>query len=305
MDHPFFNLNRAPGKGGDKAPHKPVLLLSIMELFEEGILWDNRVEITPQLVATFKNLWTKLVQNPHWHPKIFLPFYFLSKDGFWHLKTVDGAKIILTSSYSPKSLSSLRDSIYYGYFSEKIFREIIDPHRRAILRQQLLDFYFNSGQYEPTEIKQGTRQYLMQLESDFLTGNVSEAGFLEKEARSVLFKTEVPRIYGYQCAVTGLKINTATNIQMIDACHIKPWSQSRDDSIANGISLSPTIHRAFDRFLLSIDENYRVILSTSFHEEGNNPYGLKQLEGRTIKLPDKSEWFPSQEALQWHRARLV
>lgn len=305
MKHSFFKLKRAPGKLGDKAPHKPILLLSILELFDEGVLWDNRIEILPQLVATFKNIWSKLVNNANWQPKIFLPFFHLSGDGFWHLKTIPGANIILTNSYSPKSLASLRDSIYYGYFDDHIYREIIDPGKRAILRQQLLDFYFNSGQYEQADVQRGARSYLQKVENDFLVGQVSENSFIEKEARSVIFKSEVSRIYGYQCAVTGLKISTVTNIQMVDACHIKPWSDSKDDSITNGISLSPTIHRAFDRFLLSVDENYRVILSSSFHEEGNNPYGLTKLAGKSIKLPEKAEWFPSQEALQWHRANLI
>lgn len=57
---------------------------------------------------------------------------------------------------------------------------------------------------------------------------------------------------------------------MIDACHIVPFSESYNDIVTNGIALCPNLHRAFDSGLISIDENYKVIVSNTFIEERNN-----------------------------------
>lgn len=39
------------------APHKPVLLISLIEIMERGLVSENRFEVTPELVAEFKENW--------------------------------------------------------------------------------------------------------------------------------------------------------------------------------------------------------------------------------------------------------
>jgi putative restriction endonuclease len=84
---------------------------------------------------------------------------------------------------------------------------------------------------------------------------------------------------------------------MIDACHITPWSSSKNDTIQNGIALTPTLHRAFDRALIGINADYQVVVSNSFVENGDSPYGLRQFHGRKITLPEREAWWPDREAL--------
>lgn len=54
---------------------------------------------------------------------------------------------------------------------------------------------------------------------------------------------------------------------MIDACHIVPFSQPYDDTIGNGLALCSDLQRAFDRGLIVIDENYKIIVSGIFKED--------------------------------------
>jgi len=61
----------------------------------------------------------------------------------------------------------------------------------------------------------------------------------------------------------------------------------------------------FDRHLISIDENYRLIVSKAFVERSDSPYSIKQFEGKTILLPANRDHYPSQEKLQKHRANLL
>ena len=90
---------------------------------------------------------------------------------------------------------------------------------------------------------------------------------------------------------------------MIDACHIVPFSESYDDTISNGIALCPNLHRAFDRGLISIDENYRVLVNPVFSESGISSHSIMQFKGQQIKLPDKQRYFPAQENLVFHRKK--
>ena len=118
--------------------------------------------------------------------------------------------------------------------------------------------------------------------------------------RSGVFKREIPKIYKYQCAVSGMKIESLRNIQMIDACHIVPFSYSRNDTITNGISLSPNLHRAFDRGLITINDDYTVVVTTKIIEKPS-AFSLSQFEGKKIALPENPDFFPGQDNLKWHR----
>lgn len=89
---------------GAPAPHKAVLLISVIQLIDTGFISDNRILITPELVARFKDNWHFLVKNDRFNPNFSLPFYHLKSDGIWHLKTILGREILLTSSHStPRS----------------------------------------------------------------------------------------------------------------------------------------------------------------------------------------------------------
>jgi len=65
------------------------------------------------------------------------------------------------------------------------------------------------------------------------------------------------------------------------------------------------LHRAFDRHLISIDEDYRLIISKAFIERSDSPYSIKQFEGKVILLPVNRNHYPSQEKLQKHQEVLV
>src|SRR6056297_965872 len=121
-----------------KAPHKPVLLLAVIEQIEAGNITDNQIFITADLVAAFQKIWLKLVPHEGWQPRFFLPFYHLSGDGFWHLKMAEGAEVALTGSYSPKSISALKDSILFAYVDDWLWQKLSIPGERRQIRTLIL-----------------------------------------------------------------------------------------------------------------------------------------------------------------------
>lgn len=84
---------------------------------------------------------------------------------------------------------------------------------------------------------------------------------------------------------------------LIDACHIMPFSAGHDDTIGNGITLCPNFHRAFDSGLITIDSNYKVIVSKKLNEN-NSQYSIRQFNNKELILPQNKLFHPRREVLQ-------
>jgi putative restriction endonuclease len=300
----FTHLKRGHSQGRP-APHKPILLLSILEGIETGEIIENKIRITPELVARFKDYWHQLVDDQGFTSNFSLPFYHLKSDGFWHLNTYLGRELVLTSSNSIRSFAQLKEVIEFASFDEELFDLLLNEHTRLILKQALLTQYF-PGNHIHQQRYGLVDEVINQILNDYPEEYKKKAEYFDEEdvfVRGGIFKKEVPRIYNYTCSISGLRIITDSDIQMIDACHILPFSESHDDTISNGISLCPNLHRAFDRGLIAIDDNYRVLVK-SFSEQSTN-YSIKQFQGKQILLPNVSHYRPSLENLQQHRVKHI
>lgn len=306
----FSKLRRDYKFGG--APHKPILLLAIIQLIEKEEINSNYIEITPELVLEFKEIWSKLVETPHLC-NFSLPFYHLKSEPFWKLITKNGIEIPTTSSNSIKSLSSLQENLSYAQLDYELFHLLQNKEIRLIFTQALLDQYFENTKnnfYQSKEIDLFTQlenQILTESKNEYserieiLKNKLSKEEFQEEIfVRGGVFKREIPKIYNYQCAISEMKIESTRNIQMIDACHIVPFAFSKNDTITNGISLSPNLHRAFDRGLITINNDYTVVV-TSKIIESKSAYSISQFEGKKILLPQNSNYYPNPENLKWHR----
>jgi putative restriction endonuclease len=302
----FSKLKRAYQHGG--APHKPALLLAILSLVDSGQIQSNRIFITPELIMSFRELWSKLVNTPH-QMNFALPFFHMRSEPFWKLVTKPGTFLSLTSSHSVKSLGSLNESIQYAELDADLFILMKDSEMNAVLTKQILQQYFAVNTLVPLDYTElhtiekqilNDDQYTYKARIESIENNQDrEQGEEELFIRSGVFKREIPKIYNYTCAISRMHVATSSNAQLVDACHIVPFSVSKNDTITNGISLCPNMHRAFDRGLIAIDENYKVKVSPSIVET-DSPFSLKQFDGVEILLPNKSAYFPLSENFQWH-----
>ncbi len=103
-----------------------------------------------------------------------------------------------------------------------------------------------------------------------------------------------------------MRITAGTPVQMVDAVcastrHIVPFAESRDVSITNALSLCPNLHRAFDRGLIQIDADYRVVVSAV--SERGGAYGIKAFDGKRSDLPEEWRYWPGLENLERHWER--
>ncbi len=288
---------------GKRAPHKPVLLLAVIAGISKGEIKQNKIYISPELVASFKDIWCQLVNDNLFSPNFSLPFYHLISDKFWHIKTFIGREILLTSSRSIKSFSHLKEVVDYAYLDQELYILLQDDKVRKILEIHILNFYFpktESLNIEDKLIEVIKNQILHEHPEMY---KAKAPGFDEEEIfiRGGVFKKQIPRIYNYSCCISGMRVIANRDMQMIDACHIIPFSESGDDTIGNGISLCPNLHRAFDRGLISIGDDYKIIIN-SFHED-QNVYSIKQFEGKEILLPKEKEYYPNLENIKKHREK--
>jgi len=87
------------------------------------------------------------------------------------------------------------------------------------------------------------------------------------------------------------------------ASHIIPWAKNKENRLnpQNGLCLNSLHDKAFDRGLISFDEDYKLVLSKEIIKEKS--IGVKNyftdLKGQKIDLPKK--FFPNQEFLDYHR----
>lgn len=302
-------LNRANTAYG-KAPHKPVLILSILELVEKGLVTNNRIYINTDLVAAFQENWRLLVNTLH-QPDFTQPFYYLQSEKvetqqLWLLKPKLGCQI----NGHIKSVTRLAEVLDFGYFSETLYVLLTNPETRNLIKTVLLDTYFPGTKSHYIQSKAKGEGYIHDLENYIL--NEPEVQYktikIETEedifVRGGLFKKLVPKIYDSTCSFTGMRIESTFGHNFIDACHIVPFSVSHDDKVNNGIALCPNLHRAFDRGLVSLDNDYRIMISNNVTENENHSYSLKQLEGRKMRLPFGAQYYPSVANLEWHRKQI-
>lgn len=120
----------------------------------------------------------------------------------------------------------------------------------------------------------------------------------QRPFRDRAFATAIKTAYRDTCAVTGLKIINGGGRSEVQAAHIRPVSHNGPDSLRNGIALSGTVHWMFDRGLIAIDDDYRILTSS-----GAFPDTLFRLVpgNQQILLPVRAEDRPHRQFLKYHR----
>lgn len=305
----FLRLRRGVTPYG-LAPHKPVLLISLIELIDKGSVSNNQFEVSAELVATFKENWQLLVPTSH-QPDFTLPFYHLQSekvDGkpIWKLQPTVGMEINAYIS----SVFRLQEVCAFGHFEPELFILLTKEANLSIITDLILDKYFESLKSAFNESKQKGEGYLHQQE-DFIL-NEPEARYRtfvtntdeDVFVRNGLFKKNVLQVYGHQCSFTGMQLMSTYSHSFVDACHIVPFSMTHDDRVTNGIALCPNLHRAFDRGLVAISSDYTIMISRHIIEKENHAYSLTRLEGRRIVLPSNQNHVPRPASVEWHRENI-
>jgi len=120
-----------------------------------------------------------------------------------------------------------------------------------------------------------------------------------RTVRDRVFRSRVLKAYDRRCAFTGFQFINGGGRAEVEAAHIKSVKAKGPDVVQNGLALSGTVHWMFDRGLLSVSDDERILLSNHI----NDVDGVRKIlntSGRA-RFPEDVRERPDQQFLQWHR----
>ncbi len=297
----LYSLRRDK-RGSHERPHKPVLLLSIIDLLDRGVIKTNVVPLSDELVATFKRYFA-VVKEKDDKPTIENPFYFLSGDKFWRVSPQGANEPLYREGYASgaPSVGQLRKQGVTGRFDEGLWALMNDPVARHQLREALIARYFPER-----------REQLAALVVQNRGAKVPD--ILQEElppGRDAAFRRTILEIYDYRCAACGVRVLLDQAMSLVEAAHLIPFGVSRNDKPTNGVALCPNHHWAMDRHLIAPcpDAKRRAgvwrVNGDRLDERIEGQRDLVALGGKPVIPPSEEKFYPAVESLRWREQHLA
>lgn len=156
-----------------------------------------------------------------------------------------------------------------------------------LLRQQL----------DKTAIVESELENDVLIPDDF-TGETRQV-LTTQRIKQHFFRRAVLSSYRGRCCMSGL-----SDTRLLIASHIVPWSADKANRLnpSNGLCLSAIHDRAFDKGLISLTEDWRVLLSNELRqrEDAFVKAVFLPLENQPIEMPEKFK--PNDQFMSHHRA---
>ncbi|MGB3511838.1 MAG: HNH endonuclease [Microcoleaceae cyanobacterium] len=290
------------------AKHKPILLLSVIDLMTKGLINNNQITVSEELINIFNKNWEIMYSDsdkPAYYKRgLFYPFIHLESDNFWNVKFKPDfvnalPKKILTKQDRPKSLKRLKEVVEYASLDAELFELLQDQNYRKELTDTLVSAWFSANQRELADLIKINNSFQKKSEEEetSITTIATEyqrqkqpKSYLRKSVtRDAFFRKAVVQTYKYKCAFCGIKVTMSIHQNIVDGAHIKPFAKFYDNRIDNGISLCKNHHWAFDRGLFAIGDDYKIIVSKNFQAESPNSKPIRDFNGNQLWLPREKD----------------
>ena len=173
---------------------------------------------------------------------------------------------------------------------KSIFEEFSNNWDKLVLESELL--------LENLETKK-----LDEIEFDTIIEKAGEEKLrlVKTRVNQSFFRKMVLVNYDEKCALCSLNHSS-----LLMASHIVPWSEDKENRLnpKNGLCLCAIHDKAFDRGLISFDDNLTILFSDEIikiKEKSFVDY-FGQFEGKELNTPKK--FYPSLEFLEFHRENI-
>ncbi len=199
-------------------------------------------------------------------------------------------KLANFASLDPKITATGRKGLGgVSALDQQIWTEFNEDWSRLVTDAEML---FPPYPLSPDAVKEDSLAFVYEP----FIGPTTASAFVEKRVGQNFFRRAVLTNYDYKCCLTGIAEG-----RLLNASHILPWSTdiTNRHNPKNGLCLSATFDRAFDRGLMSVDQvglaRFSIVLldgnieTRSFFE----PYEGKSLQSAVRFDPDP-------EFLSWH-----
>lgn len=128
------------------------------------------------------------------------------------------------------------------------------------------------------------------LPADY-TGEVRQV-IAAQRIKQHFFRKAVLASYRGRCCMSGL-----SEPRLLVASHIVPWNADAKNRLnpSNGLCLSAVHDKAFDQGLISLTDDFRVLVSDELRRRKDSfiEYAFGSIEGRVIELPERFAPTPS------------
>lgn len=268
-------------RGGERAPHKPLLALYALG---KAVRDEKRLvefeEVSINLIRLLNDFGPERK-----HHRAEYPFWRMQKDGIWEVKSPENPEWGLTSSGDVKKSELIRYNAFGG-FTEPVYREIkSDPALFKKIVQKLLDDNFPASIHE---------DILQAVGIDL----AADAAIVQR--RNPEFRGRVLRAYEYRCAICGFDIRIDHTPIGLEAAHIKWHTAGGPDEESNGLALCTLHHKLFDRGAFTFSKRLEVLVSDRANGTASFNEWLLKYHGKKLAAPQRETYKPQMAFRDWH-----
>jgi len=283
-------------------PHKPIMLLAVLDMMDTGEIVANRIVLSDKLVERFTHIF-EILAGPGDRCQPALPFYHLRSSEFWTLVPNPGKEEDCKhSSTLGAGIGKLRQVVAYARLDDELYRQLQDTSARADIRHYILRTFFG-------EVPRARLDPLIKAP---VTASADDDSRIAEEMGSHSpqgptdgsFADKVLAAYDYRCALCGLRILIPDVRPPVEAAYLVPPPYASDDSVGNGIALCRLHLWAFDSALMAPTPEYQWRASSCLDPRRDSERELLRYDGESVLLPDDRNLWPIQERLVWRTSRL-
>ncbi|MGW7518334.1 phosphorothioated DNA-binding restriction endonuclease [Streptomyces sp. NPDC054796] len=271
-------------RGGERAPHKPLLMLYALGRHQrdpDAALRYSDVE---------RDLRTLLEEyGPPRGTTPAYPFHHLTSDGVWEVRTDSGGG-------SPGSgITALRESGAAGRLAPGLRAALAeDAELLPELARLLLTCHFPASLHEDIAADVG-------LDLETAPWAVRATGLVRDRARAVEMRRRVLEAYENACAFCGFDGALGGRPVGLEAAHVRWWAFSGPDDLSNALCLCALHHKLFDKGALGLDPGLRIVVSQGFAGSGAAARSqVSDLAGRPLHGPRRGAEAVDARFVDWH-----
>ena len=282
---------------GERAPHKPLLVLLALARVAQGRERLARYEddIEPPLTDLLKRFGPP---RKAIHPEY--PFSRLEKDGLWE---IPGGKSLKATKQGDLHKRELIKHSAKGGFPKPIY-DLLRSDSGLVKQaaQALLYEHFPYTLHDDIRVATGfPSEFLMGDSPGIPYGLTAKQRYIRK--RDPDFRYNVLDAYEYRCAVCSFDLRLEDELLGLEAAHIKWHSHGGPDEVPNGLALCMMHHKALDRGALGLeqtDTGFKVVISGKVHGERDATRWFWDCHNRLLRHPVSSASEPKIEYVRWH-----
>ncbi|MFD5031421.1 phosphorothioated DNA-binding restriction endonuclease [Streptomyces sp. NPDC058220] len=276
---------------GERAPHKPLLLLYALGRYQRdrtvGLRFTDTEADLARLLAEY---------GPPRTTSPGYPFHHLTSDGFWHVSTEDGG-----ASPGP-GLGRLRATGATGSLSPELRADLdADPGLLARMARLLLDTNFAPSLH--ADIRADTGLDIEGAEPD--NGHAPRVLIPAPRRRDPALRELVLTAYEYRCAFCGYDGLLSRVPVGLEAAHVRWWAFEGPDTLSNALCLCSLHHKLFDKGVLGLTADRDITVSRSFvgRSDAARQF-VTDLVGRPLLAPQPGSPDVAPDHIAWHSTQV-